>query len=279
MIASQRIPTPGEIADVAAARGRSSRMPWAWEGLAGLWLPMAGPQGGRLVDWSGFRHHGTLTNMTPATDWVPSRHGYALDLDGVNDFVACGSLAQQSGSVWLPFTTMILLRRNSSPASLEGAYNLSNSGHQLFIYSDGDLAYGDAGETWKWEVLNCNAITDPTRWYRIVCRSTTSTSMDFFVDGAYVGSITSSFVMEFPWDNVRLGMYMPGYPSYNWSGQIGDFALWTGRALTNKQIIQLSADPRGLITAGRRVSTFYAPAAGGSAIPALTRYYRNRRCA
>jgi len=61
-----------------------SDRPQDWRGLVGLWLPQLGPTGSTLRDWSGHGYHGTLTNMAPATDWVVTSEGHALDIDGVD---------------------------------------------------------------------------------------------------------------------------------------------------------------------------------------------------
>lgn len=48
----------------------------------------------RVFDYSRNQFHGILTDMDPGTDWVPvregNRNGYALDFDGVNDWVDFG---------------------------------------------------------------------------------------------------------------------------------------------------------------------------------------------
>ena len=44
-----------------------------------------------FYDLSPHHRNGTLTNMDPATDWVPSHRGMVLDLDGSNDYVDCGN--------------------------------------------------------------------------------------------------------------------------------------------------------------------------------------------
>ncbi len=46
--------------------------------------------GKQYTDAGPYRHHGTLTNMDPATDWVAERYGYALDFAGDNDYVELG---------------------------------------------------------------------------------------------------------------------------------------------------------------------------------------------
>jgi hypothetical protein len=51
-----------------------------------------------LRDWSGYGQNGTLTNMDAVTDWVTSGGRYALDFDGVNDFVGFGTTYPQSAT-------------------------------------------------------------------------------------------------------------------------------------------------------------------------------------
>jgi len=60
-------------------------------GLVGCWLFNEGV-GGRLFDLSGNGNHAVLTNMDPATDWVGGPDGWALDLDGSNDYIRAGSI-------------------------------------------------------------------------------------------------------------------------------------------------------------------------------------------
>jgi len=57
------------------------------------WWPFAPPGGDTLYDLSGNNNHGTLTNMTPESDWIANKlfGGLALDFDGVDDGVNAGS--------------------------------------------------------------------------------------------------------------------------------------------------------------------------------------------
>ena len=67
-----------------------------WKGCVGAWHPGLGPSGLTLRDWSGYRRHGTLVGMDPATDWVVSGGKHALDFDGDDDFIEFGSIAATS---------------------------------------------------------------------------------------------------------------------------------------------------------------------------------------
>ena len=69
-----------------------SEYPHLWRGVVGAWAPCLGPSGTRLHDHSGRANWGTLTNMDAATDWVVDGGQYALDFDGSNDYVDCGTL-------------------------------------------------------------------------------------------------------------------------------------------------------------------------------------------
>jgi len=58
------------------------------------WWPFAPPGGDTLFDLSGNGNNGTLTNMTPESDWVANEvlGGSDLDLDGLNDFITMGDV-------------------------------------------------------------------------------------------------------------------------------------------------------------------------------------------
>lgn len=102
---------PASYSNGFAPRDGQPLYPELWRGCVGAWAPCLGPTGLTLRDWSGFGHHGTLTNMDTATDWASSSGRYAVDLDGSNDFISCGSAAffaktdPFSGSAWIRPTT------------------------------------------------------------------------------------------------------------------------------------------------------------------------------
>ena len=81
-----------------ARNAAESENPGLWKGLAGAWFPSLGPTGATLRDISGRKNHGTLTNMDPATDWVMTEKGYALEFDGTNDYVVGTPMSMLTGS-------------------------------------------------------------------------------------------------------------------------------------------------------------------------------------
>ena len=79
---------------------------------AGWWCPsLQSPGGTRLHDLRG-SNWGTLTNMTPASDWVVNGGKGALDFDGVNDYVDFGSILNLERTQ--PFTISAWVRVASS---------------------------------------------------------------------------------------------------------------------------------------------------------------------
>jgi len=76
-----------------ARNAGQSLYPSQWKGLVGAWSPSLGRSGLKLIDHSGFKNHGILTSMDPATDWIISNAGksgtgHALDYDGTDDHIA-----------------------------------------------------------------------------------------------------------------------------------------------------------------------------------------------
>lgn len=86
------IPSFGEMLAVAQGRGSKSCAPGLWRDLVGYW-PLAAGGGTTAFDLSGYRNHGTLTNMDPATDWVMTEKGPALEFGGdtTDQYVALSS--------------------------------------------------------------------------------------------------------------------------------------------------------------------------------------------
>jgi len=82
------------------ATGDDSAYPELWDGCVGAWAPCLGPTGLRLHDMGGRANWGTLTNMDAATDWVVDGGKYALDFDGVNDYVNIGDLTAFNRSTY-----------------------------------------------------------------------------------------------------------------------------------------------------------------------------------
>ena len=86
--------------------------------------------GNLLNDASGNLNHGTLTNMDPATDWVPTQYGTALDFDSSNDHVLCGN-PQITGNA---FSCVVNCLRNSTTARMLWRHANAGAGKGLYLY-------------------------------------------------------------------------------------------------------------------------------------------------
>jgi hypothetical protein len=82
-----------------AQNASQSQYPNLWRGLVSWWCPSISARGGdRLLDLSGQRSHGTLTNMEN-DDWIVSVGLGALSFDGVNDYVRASQLHYGTGTI------------------------------------------------------------------------------------------------------------------------------------------------------------------------------------
>jgi hypothetical protein len=95
---------PGSYANGFAPRDGRPLYPELWRGCVGAWNPGLGVSGLTLRDQSGFKNNGTLTN---GPTWAANQGRYALDFDGVDDYVDTGKainsvngLASFSMSFW-----------------------------------------------------------------------------------------------------------------------------------------------------------------------------------
>jgi hypothetical protein len=96
-----------------------------------------------LIDRSGYGNHGTLTNMDAGTDWVGSRYGWALDLDGSDDFVSITDNDALSGLSTMTISAWVNIR----------ALPAASLGQRMWIATKGALA------NFEWE-LSVNAFRD-----------------------------------------------------------------------------------------------------------------------
>jgi hypothetical protein len=110
---------PSYKSGYAQSAGESAH-PNLWDGLVGAWMPSLGVTGGILRDVSENENHGTLTNMDPATDWVTTSKGLALDFDGVNDYVEVPD--NESLSIATSDWTIVCLLKNLQGTTNTGKF-------------------------------------------------------------------------------------------------------------------------------------------------------------
>lgn len=192
---SQSVPIPS-YRQGFARQACESRYPGLWRGCVGAWCPGLGPTGSTLYDWSGRKRAGTLTNMDPATDWVLSGGGYALDHDGSNDRTSLGAIPEMDGAV--QFSLSAWIATVSRPSNFvysgifmrRGATFNQRAGIMLGGASAGDsddliFQCGNGGNTYGYTTLNflSDAVWHHVAWIYDGNQSTNALKLLGYIDG------------------------------------------------------------------------------------------------
>ena len=194
---------------------------------------------GSLVnDSSGKGNTGTLTNMDPATDWVPTPRGVGLDFDGSNDYINVGPCRQTltALSVWSYLDTTV-----GGGAGVNAIFANSTSGasgFRLAIYQNKlrwsiDSAAGTA-EVW-------NSSNTLTGWHSIIGAMNAATDAGgLYVDGMPVGfAVTAgTSTSAISAINTTIGAETGGAAN-RFSGAIGFLHFWDDILLTASQVAAL----------------------------------------
>ena len=233
------------------------------QGLVGCWVPSLGASGFRLIDRSGNNNHGTLTNMDPGTDWVPSGGKLALDFDGSNDYVNAGDIAVDglsimSISVFFRFITRSsdyghLIGKNSTSSSrfgigLTGAGTTNNRTNLLVTMGNGSNTFGYTTDNFVADNVWTHAVYlfDGTQ-------SSNATRLRLFVNAnekslTYSGTIPTTS----PTNSASLVLGAETTSSFFSNSQIDDVRIYN-RVLTPNEILLLYTGGRGVGLAPERI--------------------------
>lgn len=248
---SAAIQTPSFQTGFARSAGES-RYPHLWRGLVGAWCPSLGPTGNVLHDWSGRWNRGALTNMDPATDWVVSGQQYALDLDGSNDYINCGSaaplnLTRMTIAAWLKSSG------SSGEPAIIGKGSYSGSGYHLVHSGGGGNVNGIYFHLQGNFVLSTSTLND-SLWH-FIAASYDGATMRLYWDGVLENSSAVSATASASGTNFEMGR-RPGSSPY-YAGQIAE-AMVFDRPLSRGAIRQL-AQRRGILYEPREAVSVKSP--------------------
>ena len=211
------------------------------QGLVGCWVPSLGASGFRLIDRSGYGNHGTLTNMDPGTDWVPSGGKLALDFDGVDD-LASATTKIQAGS--LSISAWVFIRTLDSTTRYIAAVQNSglDGGRMLRINSANQIQFEIIGSAIK----DANGAALSTgRWIHVAGIKDAGSTGYVYQDGIQSGSVALSGVTyTAELSNFTLGR-RPDSTANFLNGQLDDIRIYN-RALTPSEISLLYTGGRGV---------------------------------
>ena len=152
--------------------------------------------------------------------------GYALNFDGVNDCVNCGSNSNLNPTTALTIEMWVNLTdtaRNQKLLSKFG-WGTTSSGFILGAV-DGKLypeIFTNNGSGWKCYSTTCGAIRKNV-WTHLAISWSSGSYMNCYVNGAKVDSITTSNALNTNYTNLYIGQWDGGYYS---SGYIDEVRLW-----------------------------------------------------
>ena len=227
-----------------AKSASESDHPNLWDGLLGAWMPGLGVTGGTLRDVSGNENHGTLTNMDPATDWVTTSKGLALDFDGSDDYAktSANDRYKVSGG---EITVLQWIKLDTYPSSggysfwdslpLGGNGTRSNSFVTVIMASDRKLSLFSEG-FFKTHAKQLNL----NQWHLIGFRrkSTATNQTDLIIDTDFSAITfgTSLLTGDNVWGRVS------NASAYYFDGKMSSCFFWD-RCLSDPEIKQLYVDP------------------------------------
>jgi len=236
-----------------ARSASESEYPELWRGLVGAWCPFLGPTGWTLQDVSGWGNHGTLTNMDPATDWIVTDKGWALDFDGVSDAVI---LHASKAIVSTEPYTIVALIQPEEIGNTRPILSLNNSGWGRFTGVCTRRAWVVDHNEYRFTLTKDFVDLYATSWdftlgdwYHLAGVFATTTSRTLYVDGLLDGTDTTSDSTT-PTASTWLGSDKNAYREY--SGTL-PLAMLYNRVLASPEIQQLAADPYALFQLRRRV--------------------------
>ena len=222
-----------------------------WDGVVGYWAPCLGPTGTRLHDVSRYNNWGALTNMDAATDWVIDGGQYALDFDGVDDYVDARVTLAGAFAV-----SMWANRRTAGTDNLRILWgNLSDPDTYAAAVSPTTvITQSDNVGTLK--TFSGFTFTNSV-WFHIAVSRDATDGVRVWKDGVESTSGTQTIAGTYTLQ--CLGRYANAASQnapYQWDGLISDAMAWN-KPLTPNEIRELYQLGRGGMFQRRRVRRAY----------------------
>lgn len=210
--------------------------------IIGRWCPSLGATGTRLLDRSGRNQNGTLTNMDPATDWVASGSGLALDFDGSNDGV--NGTTNTTVTIY-PFTIAGWANVTAIPATNGSLISLGISNSQYFsigfVNVSSTLRAAIIGRNTAFTQNNTTTAYSLGSWIHLAGVFDSATSRRLYVNGVRVLTGTTSVTELTTGNGFRIGSQ---FATQYLNALIDDCIIWN-RGLTDGEIWKVFVNGRG----------------------------------
>ena len=241
-----------------ASRRGEARYTSLWDGRVAAWCPsVTGPTGTRLYDLQFGRYQGTLTNMSPADDWVRSSGQYALDFDGSNDRVDLSSAvtvttgAPFSVSLWGNTTNLTTVQY---PHFMTIRSTVGTTPFGIVVSAQTAYLGVNWGSANNWSTFRTGVSWSSNVWNHVAIvynggAATVSSSWKSYVNGVEISVVASGAFTAITNSSVIGGVAGGGTSNY-WLGLIDDVAIYS-RALRAGEIRTLSRR-RGIAYEARR---------------------------
>jgi len=219
------------------------------EGLVFNWHGPLGVTGATAFDTSGRGNDGTLTNMDPASDWVMTEKGWALDFDAVGDRIEIPSAFDISR----PISVSMRVNIRTLPG---GAYDYvivnpssaTNKWGIIVPYSSFAVGVTDNATSLKYVTGN-NIV--PGKWYSLVALiKDPVTSSLIFLDGIQQSTSNGFTYFGNSNSNTVIGARSTGGNAMDM--QVANASIWS-RLLTFNEIQLLHRDQHAIVRPMMRV--------------------------
>jgi len=241
------------------------------KGLVGCWLFNEGG-GNKVYDLSRNGHHSTLNGPT----WVAGKNGLALDFDGSNDYINCGT-GFLDGSSDFAVTAWI---KTSSSGTEQVIAQQRNGGYfnqyMFLLTTAGKLnmrAY-DGGADWDWEAISSQSVNDGVWHFVVGCQLNSLPGGKVYIDGSEDGSDTGDATVQDDTYTTYIGADMRDSALY-FNGLIGGVSIYN-RALSAEEVAWLYRDPYAFIWQPN-LMWLYEEVAAGLSIPIAMHHYKMMR--
>lgn len=230
--------------------------------------------GSLLHDLTRNGNEGILQNMAPAQDWVGGPQGFALDLDGIDDFVQV-SHSPTLNITGKQITCEVWFRARSIPANFvsplcKTTSNLWNDGYGFYLRTSPARLYFYVSH--YSDNTAYIAFDDTVSWHHAV-GTYDGANVRLYLDGeegtpdSYTGNISGNTA------DLWIGK---GRHIFEWDGWISSAAIWE-RALGKREVLRRLDDPFGLVAPGPSAIRFVIPELERGAVePALRSILRQR---